>query len=188
MPANFVVYFRPLSCTNLEFPDNLGQLSRFARDVRTRIYILRRGSKKGHIQIWKYPRINDLVYFGKFRSPIGDSKKKKTSEWRNIVACDQNGQSLRMNIFCAACFSRCRPPFEEFRWNRSFRGQNAPGSDHQSAGRRSERIEEREEVDGLNRWPWRAESPLRAKWSTFQGPSKSRSHGRPNCSRARRSQ
>lgn len=77
MPANFVVYFRPLSCTNLEFPDNLGQLSRFARDVRTRIYILRRGSKKGHIQIWKYPRINDLVYFGKFRSPIGDSKKKK---------------------------------------------------------------------------------------------------------------
>ena len=92
------------------------------------------------------------------------------------------------------CFLRCRSPFRRIpRWNWPFRGRNA--REDRIIGRPEALLRGRRrrwragthrgkgrDADGLNRWPWRAESPLRAEWSTFQGPSESRSHGRPNCS------
>lgn len=58
-------------------------------------------------------------------------------------------------------------------------------SEHAWVRRRRER-EGREDAGKkwawrFNRWPWQAESFKRAEWSTFRGPSESRSHGRPNC-------
>lgn len=61
------------------------------------------------------------------------------------------------------------------------RERSARGWEEPARVQRGEEEVSRGRTRRLNRWPWRAESFKNAEWSTFRGPSESRSHGRPNC-------